>query len=473
MTTGGTERLLSRKEKPGAPPEKVPPKLTSTGQLMPEEVVKRTTSSHENTFVKVGKPEKANVVRIQYAYWTQQGWYPDDPHKANQDAYSITHKFGGEEGDIMFGVYDGHGEEGHRCSAYVKKNLPITIEKNIRKKRVARYQALLKAKGESTKGAYNPRMWPKLSAKDYEEACKKSFIECNDKMHDDPNVKDKLSGTTAITAGFHFGRLTVCNVGDSRAVLGHRLSAEEMEEEKTEITAEPQEENGKLIAIPLSKDQTPYRKDERERVKKCGAAVMSVDQMEGNEPMHENWGDLDLGVDIDLEGKPPRVWAKGENYPGCAFTRSIGDSIADKIGVNGEPEMLTREISRNDEILVIASDGIFEFLTNQAVIDMCAECDSPLEACERIVKASYSQWMHYEDRTDDITAIVCFMQSDSQETKEEKDTTMRLVAGNGVENPRRKPKANSTPHERSLSLYEKKDDLDDVQDLQVDKSYTS
>jgi hypothetical protein len=104
---------------------------------------------------------------------------------------------------------------------------------------------------------------------------------------------------------------------------------------------------------------------------------------------------------------------------------------------------------------------------------MCAECDSPLEACERIVKASYSQWMHYEDRTDDITAIVCFMQSDSQETKEEKDTTMRLVAGNGVENPRRKPKANGTPHERSLSLYEKKDDLDDVQDLQVDKSYTS
>ena len=77
-TTGGTERLLSRKQKPSAlPQELIPPKLTRAGQLMPEEIVKRTTSSHENTFVKVGKPEKGNVVRIQYAYWTQQGWYPD------------------------------------------------------------------------------------------------------------------------------------------------------------------------------------------------------------------------------------------------------------------------------------------------------------------------------------------------------------------------------------------------------------
>jgi hypothetical protein len=78
-TTGGTERLLSskvRKEKP-TPADKVPPKLTSAGQLMPEEIVKRTTSSHENTSVTLGRPDKGNVIRMQYAYWTQQGWYPD------------------------------------------------------------------------------------------------------------------------------------------------------------------------------------------------------------------------------------------------------------------------------------------------------------------------------------------------------------------------------------------------------------
>lgn len=38
-----------------------------------------------------------------------------------------------------------------------------------------------------------------------------------------------------------------------------------------------------------------FRQDERERVKAAGARVMSMDQIEGLEPIHENWGDVDLG----------------------------------------------------------------------------------------------------------------------------------------------------------------------------------
>ena len=53
--------------------------------------------------------------------------------------------------------------------------------------------------------------------------------------------------------------------------------------------------DGRLVAKPLSNDQTPYRKDERERIKKTGARVLSMDQIEGIEPVHENWGDLNLG----------------------------------------------------------------------------------------------------------------------------------------------------------------------------------
>jgi len=58
----------------------------------------------------------------------------------------------------------------------------------------------------------------------------------------------------------------------------------------------PTTQDGRLVAKPLSNDQTPYRKDERERIKKTGARVLSMDQIEGLEPVHENWGDLNLGM---------------------------------------------------------------------------------------------------------------------------------------------------------------------------------
>jgi hypothetical protein len=52
--------------------------------------------------------------------------------------------------------------------------------------------------------------------------------------------------------------------------------------------------------------------------------VMTIDQIEGGEPMHENW-DTQLGEELDEVGDPPRVWCASLDKPGCAFTRSIGD----------------------------------------------------------------------------------------------------------------------------------------------------
>ena len=244
--------------------------------------------------------------------------------------------------------------------------------------------------------------------------------------------------------------MTICNVGDSRAVLGHEVNfavdrasngsvidnyqgseenKEEIGEEREKAQSQKEFPDSKnILAIPLSRDQTPYRKDERERVKREGAAVMSIDQMEGKEEMHENWGDMVLGEDVDLHGDPPRIWVEGKDYPGTAFTRSLGDEMAEAIGVTAEPEMLSRRVTSNDHVLVIASDGIFEFLTNQEVIDLAVSSDSPIVACEKLVRAAYDQWLTYENRTDDITVIVCFLDVKSPPPSDgSKGTTEDLV----------------------------------------------
>lgn len=368
----------------------------------------------------------------------------------------------------MFAVYDGHGKKGHDCARFVKKKLPATVATEVRQARVNKYKAALKRDKIPLKGTklFDPPNWPSLDSDEYKGCCRRAFIATNKDLHKSDvsghlvtavedvragnlitpfshvifivcfcfatQVEDNISGTTAITANFHGSILSICNVGDSRAVLGHQvdfkvdnsnraISSEEAKEEIGEGKAQavlstrkqfPKPES--LLAIPLSRDQTPYRKDERERVKLKGAAIMSIDQIEGKEEMHENWGDMVLGEDVDIHGDPPRVWVEGKDYPGTAFTRSIGDSLAESIGVTAQPEMLATTVTSNDHLLVVASDGVFEFLTNQEVIDICAQCESPIVACEKIVKEAYRQWLIYENRTDDITVIVCFLTVESK-----------------------------------------------------------
>ena len=94
----------------------------------------------------------------------------------------------------------------------------------------------------------------------------------------------------------------------------------------------------------------------------------------------------------------------------------MGDSIANRIGVCAEPECFSREISDQDEVLILASDGVFDFLPNKAVLDCCMKYkNDPVLACESVVDASYEQWLTYLDRTDDITVIIIFIDHDAEE----------------------------------------------------------
>ena len=54
---------------------------------------------------------------------------------------------------------------------------------------------------------------------------------------------------------------------------------------------------------------------------------MTSQQIEGNEPLHENWG-AETGDSIDEVGDPPRIWTLDLELPGCAFTRSLGELMA-------------------------------------------------------------------------------------------------------------------------------------------------
>ena len=164
---------------------------------------------------------------------------------------------------------------------------------------------------------------------------------------------------------------------------------------------------GKLIAYPLSIDHTPFRLDEYQRVRAAGARVMSADQLAGDREFHDDW-EMDMGTlnEEHANDDPPRLWKRDKNIPGCAFTRSIGDRVARTIGVIPWPETLELEIDTSHEYVIVCSDGVFEFLSNQAVVDIVSKCDTSLAGCNALVQEAYKLWLQFDLRSDDITAIV-------------------------------------------------------------------
>jgi len=296
---------------------------------------------------------------LRWAAASQRGYYPSQADKANQDAFRVEEDMEGPK-KHWFAVYDGHGPVGEKCSRFACEHVAMEFCKQLR------------------------------SGATKEQAMSRAHTSTNTALAQSA-IDDQQSGTTAVTAYFDGLDLLVSNVGDSRVMLGS-------------VDAQ-----GKLIHKALSTDQTPYRRDERERVKACGARVMTADQIDGVEPIHEDW-DCALGDEIDDGGDPPRIWAQDQEYPGTAFTRSIGDSLAESLGVMAEPELDHHQIKPNDKVLIVASDGIFEFITTRGCLDMALLYNNPLEACLALVGESYKLWIEREDRTDDITIIVGFIE---------------------------------------------------------------
>lgn len=261
-------------------------------------------------------PVPSHNYHLEYSVLTQRGYYPDSPDKENQDCFCIRTKIQGNPNLHFFGVFDGHGQFGTQCSNFVKDRLVEIL-------------------------ANDPTL-----CDDPVKAFTSAFEMTNMELHES-EIDDTMSGTTAITVLVIGDTIFVANVGDSRAVLAVK-------------------ERNQIIAEDLSYDQTPFRRDEYERVKLCGARVLSVDQVEGlKDPNIQTWGDEESeGCD------PPRLWVPNEMYPGTAFTRSVGDSTAEKIGVFAVPEVSMVQLAPDHQFFVVASDGVFEFLSSQAVVNM-------------------------------------------------------------------------------------------------------
>lgn len=103
---------------------------------------------------------------------------------------------------------------------------------------------------------------------------------------------------------------------------------------------------------------------------------------------------------------------KYEDIPGLAMSRSLGDAVAESLGVIATPDIkIYRRQFDCDKAIVVCSDGISEFLENEDIgelVEPFYKNNDTEGACKRLVEEATAKWMREESVIDDITAIVIF-----------------------------------------------------------------
>lgn len=148
------------------------------------------------------------------------------------------------------------------------------------------------------------------------------------------NVGARGAGSTACTAVLVGNRLVVANVGDSRAVVC---------------------KGG--IAVVASIDHKPNRGDERRRVEAAGGRVMLV------------------GSTWRVDGR-------------LAVSRAFGDRSMKRYVV-ADPEIREGMVDESVEFIVLASDGLWDVLSNEEAVSIVRPIMDPAEAAWRLMQEAF------------------------------------------------------------------------------------
>jgi serine/threonine protein phosphatase PrpC len=268
---------------------------------------------------------------------------------------------------------DGHGSNGHLVSNFVKEKVQeyFVDKKLYKKKKMTKSNSYIEIDNSG-------KIYQKLVHNNY-EITRNFYKKVNDELY---NTKFDIhfSGSTCVLV-FKIGQKIICsNVGDSRAILV-----------KNKITLNKSNLHDiEYDYVQLSYDHKPNNKEERERIEKLG-------------------GEVAQEYFIDKQDEPAgpfRVWNKGCNYPGIAISRSLGDKIAELIGVISEPDILEFDIDNNCKYIIMGSDGLFDHLSNDDIMRIAGPFlieNNPDKACFDVVEKAAQLFKEKENRIDDIT----------------------------------------------------------------------
>ena len=359
-------------------------------QIRPCDIINLKTNNYVKNYSIITQKGKHKVIGV-------------ETEDVNQDVVFMNPNFLLIKNSYFFGVCDGHGINGHYVSSYIKQILPaylkyIEIDNYISKKNksldIMLSSLYNKSENSSVKDIHIIKyFYDKFQINPSEFSFMKNrFSEISKNLKESLNninynlIKTKQSfdteksGSTVCIGFLNNKNLIFANIGDSRAIL---CSCN----------------NNIWKSSQLTKDHKPKDQSEYDRIISSGGTVSRMINIEKN----------------DEEIGPYRVWDKTQDKgPGLAMSRSIGDAHAKTLGVLAEPDIFEYTLNEGDKFIVCATDGIWEYLSNDDVMDTIKDIyennGKAEEACEILVKRASSEWIKENNKTmDDISCAIIFL----------------------------------------------------------------
>ena len=269
--------------------------------------------------------------------------------KINQDRGVVCWPFNDSFNEALLCIFDGHGRRGEEVSEYAMITVPELLE------------------GDH-----------KSLEKDATKCLEDNIIKTDKMLFASPlGPTARNCGSTSTVVYLRADQCWCACSGDSRAVKGMNR-------------------NGTVVAADLSNDHKPELPEEKARILAAGGTV----------------------TPSGPDGRPSRMYADG--HVGLAMSRSLGDGLCKDYGCIPDPEVQQFTLrlppksgpqgEEVDSFLIVASDGVWEFITSQEACELVSKFESATDAVTQLVQEASDRWHKFEGTyRDDITAIVVYL----------------------------------------------------------------
>jgi serine/threonine protein phosphatase PrpC len=307
----------------------------------------------------------------------------DDIEKTNQDSYLIKENIFAENFNI-YGIFDGHGEDGHFISRYISNYISdyYTNESNF----IENNSSLNKSK---------------IFLERSQQIIRQSIKELDTNLTTTKINFDIMHSGSTNTLLFLINETLICsNIGDSQCYL-FNCSNEDL-----------------WTFESLAKIHKPSDEEEKKRIIESGGVV---------HPYYDENG--------IYEG-PDRVYIKNKTYPGLSFSRSIGDLDGKNIGVISDPDIIVKKIDENSKFIVLGSDGLWDVIRPydvSRIVRIYFKKGDVDGACNILLNKAVQIWKKNKEERDDITIIVIFLDKPNILIGEEKNVLLNKNNDNNNE----------------------------------------